>query len=172
MEQLSVIQRLGNVLRTQRAEREYGVDALCRSLEGYLPDDQIAQVRRAAEFATNVHDGQRRQSGEPYVYHPLAVARILAEMRLDHTTLIAAILHDVIEDTGVSKESLAVEFGQDVAELVDGVSKVTRIEGRSRAELQAESFRKLLLAMTQDLRVILVKLADRLHNMRTLGHTA
>ncbi len=172
MEPLSVMQRLGNVIRTQRAEREYGVEALARQLEGYLPDDQIAQVRKAAEFATNVHTGQRRTSGEPYVYHPLAVARILAEMRLDHTTLIAAILHDVIEDTGVSRESLALEFGEDVATLVDGVSKVTKIEGRSRAEMQAESFRKLLLAMTQDLRVILVKLADRLHNMRTLGHMA
>lgn len=172
MEQFSVIQRLGNAIRTQRAEREYGIEALARTLEGYLPDDQIAQVRKAAEFATNVHDGQRRSSGEPYVYHPLAVARILAEMRLDHTTLIAAILHDVIEDTGVSRESLALEFGDDVATLVDGVSKVTKIEGRSRVEMQAESFRKLLLAMTQDIRVILVKLADRLHNMRTLGHTA
>ena len=172
MEQLSVIQRLGNAIRTQRAEREFGVDALARQLEGYLPDDQIAQVRKAAEFATNVHEGQRRSSGEPYVYHPLAVARILAEMRMDHVTLIAAILHDVIEDTGVSRESLALEFGEDVAQLVDGVSKVTKIEGRTRAEMQAESFRKLLLAMTQDLRVILVKLADRLHNMRTLGHTS
>ncbi len=172
MEQLSVIQRLGNVIRTQRAEREYGIDALARQLEGYLPEDQIALVRKAAEFATNVHTGQRRSSGEPYVYHPLAVARILAEMRMDHVTLIAAILHDVIEDTGVSRESLAIEFGSDVATLVDGVSKVTRIEGRTRAEMQAESFRKLLLAMTQDLRVILVKLADRLHNMRTLGHMA
>jgi GTP pyrophosphokinase len=172
MESLSVMQRLGNVIRTQRAEREFGIDALARQLEGYLPDDQIAQVRKAAEFATNVHEGQRRSSGEPYVYHPRAVARILAEMRMDHTTLIAAILHDVIEDTGVSRESLALEFGEDVATLVDGVSKVTKIEGRSRAEMQAESFRKLLLAMTQDLRVILVKLADRLHNMRTLGHTA
>jgi len=169
MEQLSVIQRLGNALRTQRAEREFGMDALARMLESYLPDEQIAQVRRAAEFAKNVHEGQRRSSGEPYVYHPLAVARILAEMRLDHTTLIAAILHDVIEDTGISREQLSTEFGPDVAALVDGVSKIAKIEGRSRAEMQAESFRKLLLAMTQDLRVILVKLADRLHNMRTLG---
>jgi GTP diphosphokinase / guanosine-3',5'-bis(diphosphate) 3'-diphosphatase len=170
--EMTVIQRLSNAIRTQRAERAFGVDALCRTLEGYLPDNHVAEVRRAAEFATSVHDGQRRTSGEPYVYHPLAVARTLAEMRMDHTTLMAAILHDVIEDTGVSKESLALEFGADVAELVDGVSKVTKIEGRTRAEMQAESFRKLLLAMTKDLRVILVKLADRLHNMRTLGHVA
>ncbi|MFP5306416.1 MAG: RelA/SpoT family protein [Gammaproteobacteria bacterium] len=166
---MSVIQRLSNAIRTQRVERTFGIEALCRVLEGYLPDKQVGEVRRAAEFATSVHEGQRRTSGEPYVYHPLAVARTLAEMRLDHTTLMAAILHDVIEDTGVSKESLALEFGADVAELVDGVSKVTRIEGRTRDEMQAQSFRKLLLAMTKDLRVILVKLADRLHNMRTLG---
>ncbi|MDD3764160.1 MAG: bifunctional (p)ppGpp synthetase/guanosine-3',5'-bis(diphosphate) 3'-pyrophosphohydrolase [Nevskiales bacterium] len=170
--ELTVIQRLSNAIRTQRVERTFGVDSLCRLLESYLPDSQIAEVRRAAEFATSVHQGQRRSSGEPYVYHPLAVARTLAEMRLDHTTLMAAILHDVIEDTGVSKESLALEFGSDVAELVDGVSKIDKIEGRSRLEMQAESFRKLLLAMTRDLRVILVKLADRLHNMRTLGHMA
>ncbi|HEY9545243.1 MAG TPA: bifunctional (p)ppGpp synthetase/guanosine-3',5'-bis(diphosphate) 3'-pyrophosphohydrolase [Solimonas sp.] len=169
---IPVIQRLGKALRTQRAEREFGMEALARMLEGYLPEEQIAQVRRAAAFAKNVHDGQQRSSGEPYVYHPLAVARILAEMRLDHTTLIAAILHDVIEDTGISREQIATEFGSDVATLVDGVSKIAKIEGRTRAEMQAESFRKLLLAMTQDLRVILVKLADRLHNMRTLGHMA
>jgi GTP pyrophosphokinase len=169
---LPVISRISTAFRTQRAEREFGVDALTRLIESYLPEQQVAEVRRAAEFATNVHSGQRRSSGEPYVYHPLAAARILGEMRLDHVTLIAAILHDVIEDTGISKESLAIEFGKDVAELVDGVSKIARIEGRSRAELQAESFRKLLLAMTQDLRVILVKLADRLHNMRTLDHVA
>ncbi len=170
--EMKVIQRLSTAIRTQRAERAFGIDALCRILEGYLPETHVAEVRRAAEFATSMHEGQRRTSGEPYVYHPLAVARTLAEMRMDHTTLMAAILHDVIEDTGVSKESLALEFGEDVAELVDGVSKVTKIEGRTRAEMQAESFRKLLLAMTKDLRVILVKLADRLHNMRTLGHVA
>lgn len=170
--EINVIQRFSTALRTQRAERSFGVDALCREVENYLPDVQVEQVRRAAEFATTMHEGQRRTSGEPYVYHPLAVARSLAEMRLDHVTLMAAILHDVIEDTGVSKESLALEFGEDVAELVDGVSKVTKIEGLTRAERQAESFRKLVLAMTKDLRVILVKLADRLHNMRTLGAVA
>ncbi|HSW11928.1 MAG TPA: bifunctional (p)ppGpp synthetase/guanosine-3',5'-bis(diphosphate) 3'-pyrophosphohydrolase [Solimonas sp.] len=170
--ELPVIQRISTVIRTQRAEREYGIEALAKLLEGYLTDEQISEVRRAAEFATNAHKDQRRSSGEPYVYHPLAVARILAEMRLDHTTLIAAILHDVIEDTGISKDSLALEYGKDVAELVDGVSKIGKIEGMSRQERQAESFRKLLLAMTQDLRVILVKLADRLHNMRTMNHVA
>jgi GTP diphosphokinase / guanosine-3',5'-bis(diphosphate) 3'-diphosphatase len=171
MAEPTVIQRISTALRTRSAEREFGVGNLCRLLESYLPADHIAEVRRAGEFATRMHSGQSRTSGEPYVYHPLAAARILAEMRMDHTTLMAAILHDVIEDTGISKESLALEFGQDVAELVDGVSKIGKIEGMSRAERQAESFRKLLLAMTQDLRVILVKLADRLHNMRTLDHS-
>jgi len=167
--ELPVFQRIGNAIRTQRVAREFGIDALTRVLEGYLPEDQIADVRRAYEFGAKYHAGQARSSGEPYIYHPLAVARILAEMRMDSTTLIAAILHDVIEDTTVSKERVAAAFGKDVAEIVDGVSKIDKIEGLTRAELQAESFRKLLLAMTQDLRVILVKLADRLHNMRTLG---
>jgi GTP pyrophosphokinase len=167
--ELPVIQRISTALRTQRAEREFGIESLCRVLEGYLPEEAIAEVRRAAEFATRVHAGQSRSTGEPYVYHPLAAARILAEMRMDPTTLMAAILHDVIEDTAISKRVLQEQFGVDVAELVDGVSKIDKIEGMSRSERQAESFRKLLLAMTQDLRVILVKLADRLHNMRTLG---
>src|SRR5262249_8078529 len=127
------------------------------------------EVRRAYEFGAGQHKGQKRDSGEPYIFHPLAVARILAEMRLDATTLIAAILHDVIEDTGIAKEELAKQFGSAVAGLVDRVSKFQKVEGMSRAEMQAESFRKLLMAMTHDLRVILVKLADRLHNLRTLG---
>jgi GTP diphosphokinase / guanosine-3',5'-bis(diphosphate) 3'-diphosphatase len=165
-----VIQRIGTAIRTQRVAREYGIEPLTRVLEAYLPADAVAEVRRAYEFGAKLHKGQNRTSGEPYIYHPLAVARILAEMRLDHTTLMAAILHDVIEDTTISKEDLAKEFGADVAQLVDGVSKFQKIEGQTRAEVQAESFRKLLLAMTQDLRVILIKLADRLHNMRTLEH--
>lgn len=164
-----VIQRIGHALRTQRAAREFGIDALERVLQQYLPEEQINEVRRAYEFGAKNHAGQNRSSGEPYIFHPLAVARILAEMRMDATTLIAAILHDVIEDTPVSKERIALAFGPDVAGLVDGVSKIDKIEGMTRDEMQAESFRKLLLAMTQDLRVILVKLADRLHNMRTLG---
>ena len=167
--ELPVIQRISTALRTQRVAREFGIEALSRVLEEYMPEEQIAEVRRAHEFGARLHAGQARSSGEPYIYHPLAVARILAGLRLDHVTLIAAILHDVIEDTGISRDSLALEFGKDVAEIVDGVSKIGKIEGMSRAERQAESFRKLLLAMAQDLRVILVKLADRLHNMRTLG---
>jgi GTP diphosphokinase / guanosine-3',5'-bis(diphosphate) 3'-diphosphatase len=165
-----VIQRIGTAIRTQRVAREFGIEPLTRVLEEYLPEQAIADVRRAYEFGAKLHQGQHRTSGEPYIYHPLAVARVLAEMRLDHTTLIAAILHDVIEDTTVSKDELAKQFGEDVAQLVDGVSKFQKVEGQTRAEAQAESVRKLLLAMTQDLRVILIKLADRLHNMRTLEH--
>ena len=165
-----VIQRIGTAIRTQRVAREYGIEPLTRTLEEYLPADAVADVRRAHEFGAKLHQGQHRTSGEPYIYHPLAVARILAGMRLDHTTLMAALLHDVIEDTAISKEDLARQFGADVAQLVDGVSKFQKVEGQTRAEAQAESVRKLLLAMTQDLRVILIKLADRLHNMRTLEH--
>lgn len=166
---LPVIQRIGTAIRTQRVERSFGIDALTRLLGEYLPEEQVAEVRRAYVYGAQLHEGQRRTSGEPYIYHPLAVARILADMRLDHTTLIAAILHDVIEDTGVTKEEITRDFSADIAQLVDGVSKFRKAEGMTRAEIQAESFRKLLLAMTQDLRVILIKLADRLHNMRTLG---
>ncbi|MGH8506266.1 MAG: RelA/SpoT family protein, partial [Stenotrophobium sp.] len=166
--ELPVIHRLTTALRTQRVAREFGIDALCRVLEGYMTEVQIAEVRRAYEFGARLHAGQARTSGEPYIFHPLAVAHILAGLRLDHVTIAAAILHDVIEDTGISRDSLALEFGRDIAELVDGVSKIGKIEGMTRAERQAESFRKLLMAVSQDLRVILVKLADRLHNMRTL----
>lgn len=167
--ELPVIHRIGTAIRTQRVAREYGIDALCRVLEGYMPANQIQAVRKAHDFGAKMHSGQVRSSGEPYIYHPLAVARILAEMRLDAQTIAAAILHDVIEDTEITKAQLAADFGEDVAELVDGVSKLAKVEGMSRAEQQAESFRKLLLAVTQDIRVILIKLADRLHNMRTLG---
>lgn len=138
-------------------------------LEDYLEPDQIAEVYRAYLFGAEAHDGQSRATGEPYIYHPLAVARVLAEMRMDHKSLVAAILHDVIEDTPTAKEQLVRIFGEEVAELVDGVSKLATIEFESRLEAQAENFRKMILAMTRDIRVILVKLADRLHNMRTLG---
>lgn len=167
--ELSVIQRINTAFRTQRISRAYGIGALCALLETYLPPEQIDKVRRAYEFGARMHEGQYRKSGEPYIYHPLAVARILAEMHLDHVTLMAAILHDVIEDTPAAKEEVAAAFGRDVAALVDGVSKLEKAQFRTRAELQAESLRKLLLAMVQDIRVILIKLADRLHNMRTLG---
>jgi guanosine-3',5'-bis(diphosphate) 3'-pyrophosphohydrolase len=145
------------------------IESFTESLGNYLPVSQIKLVRRAYFYAEQAHDGQLRRSGEPYVTHPLAVAYILAEMRMDHQSLIAALLHDVIEDTGIGKDALAGQFTSTVADLVDGVSKLTQIEFQSRAEAQAENFQKMALAMARDIRVILVKLADRLHNMRTLG---
>jgi len=145
------------------------VSDLCSYLESYLTREQVSEVYRAYLFGAEAHEGQNRLSGEPYIYHPVAVARILAGMRMDHQCLMAAILHDVIEDTETAKEQLAREFGREIAELVDGVSKLTQIKFRSRAEAQAENFRKMMLAMTKDIRVIMIKLADRLHNMRTLG---
>jgi guanosine-3',5'-bis(diphosphate) 3'-pyrophosphohydrolase len=145
------------------------VNALDPTLRSYLSPDQTDSVKRAYYFAEQAHYGQRRSSGEPYITHPLAVASILAEMHMDHQSLMAAMLHDVIEDTGIEKSAIGGQFGPTVAELVDGVSKLTQIEFSSLAEKQAENFQKMTLAMAKDIRVILVKLADRLHNMRTLG---
>ncbi len=149
--------------------RFFRISDLCAMLEGYLGHDQVREVYRAYLFGAEAHDGQQRVSGEPYITHPLAVAKIMAEMRLDYQSIMAAILHDVIEDTPTAKEQLASEFGEEVAELVDGVSKITHLKFHSKAEAQAENFRKMLLAMVRDIRVVLIKLADRLHNMRTLG---
>ncbi len=145
------------------------INDLCRLLEGYLDAEQIKEVYRAYLFGANAHEGQSRLTGEPYIYHPLAVAKTMAEMRLDAESIMAAILHDVVEDTSVSLEQIADEFGDTVAKLVDGVSKLSHLKFESRAEAQAASFRKMMMAMTDDLRVILVKLADRLHNMRTVS---
>ncbi|MDQ2070190.1 bifunctional GTP diphosphokinase/guanosine-3',5'-bis pyrophosphate 3'-pyrophosphohydrolase [Natronospira bacteriovora] len=154
---------------SRRARRAVGIDGLLAQLREYLPDEQVQAVDHAFQFGAHAHEGQRRLTGEPYISHPVAVAGILAELRMDYKTLIAAILHDVIEDTPTAKDDIADRFGEDVAQLVDGVSKLTQIRFRSKAEAQAENFRKMLLAMVEDIRVILVKLADRLHNMRTLG---
>ncbi|EZH83880.1 (p)ppGpp synthetase [Ectopseudomonas composti] len=145
-----------------------GIDALADRLSAYLGNDQVNLVRRAYFYAEQAHDGQRRRSGEAYVTHPLAVASILADMHMDHQSLMAAMLHDVIEDTGIAKEALNAQFGETVAELVDGVSKLTQMNFETKAEAQAENFQKMAMAMARDIRVILVKLADRLHNMRTL----
>ena len=147
---------------------EKTVDALVDDLASYLNKHQVNQVRRAFYYAQQAHDGQIRQSGEPYVTHPLAVATILSEMHMDPESLTAAMLHDVIEDTGITKRAIRNQFGNSVAELVDGVSKLNKIDFSTRAEAQAENFQKMAMAMAKDLRVILVKIADRLHNMRTL----
>lgn len=148
------------------------ISDLCGLADTYLESDQVKDIYRAYLFGAEAHEGQHRASGEPYIHHPIEVARILAEMRLDYETIVAAILHDVIEDTETAKAQIAEQFGNEVADLVDGVSKLTQISFKSKAEFQAENFRKMLLAMAQDIRVILVKLADRLHNMRTLGALA
>jgi guanosine-3',5'-bis(diphosphate) 3'-pyrophosphohydrolase len=149
--------------------RSIGISQLVSKLEGYLPPAEVERIQDAYDFAFEAHQGQRRRSGEPYITHPVAVADLLADLRLDPQTLIAAILHDVIEDTPTLKEEINRRFGQEVAELVDGVSKLDQIQFKSREEAQAESFRKMLLAMVRDIRVIMVKLADRTHNMRTLA---
>jgi RelA/SpoT family (p)ppGpp synthetase len=150
-------------------KRDHGLRQLVETLETYLPEDAIEGVMRAYEFGAAAHDGQKRKSGEPYISHPVAVAQELAEMHLDAQAITAAILHDTVEDTEASLEDIEAQFGPEVAGLVDGVSKLDQIQFRSRAEAQAESFRKMMLAMIEDIRVILVKLADRLHNMQTLG---
>ncbi len=136
---------------------------------GYLKPKDVARLAEAYRFSEAAHAGQTRQSGDPYISHPLAVAEILADWHLDGQTLIAALLHDVTEDTSVTKDEISDTFGKPVAELVDGVSKLDKIEFQSAEVAQAENFRKMLLAMARDVRIILIKLADRLHNMRTLG---
>jgi guanosine-3',5'-bis(diphosphate) 3'-pyrophosphohydrolase len=145
------------------------IDEFAQELTSYLPQDKINLVRRAYYYAEQAHEGQRRRSGEPYVIHPLEVAQILSQIRMDHQSLMAAMLHDVIEDTEVPKVALLEQFGEEVTEIVDGVSKLTQIHFESKEQAQAENFQKMALAMSRDIRVILVKLADRMHNMRTLG---
>lgn len=144
------------------------IDTLAEGLSGYLARQQINQVRRAYYYAEQAHEGQVRRTGDPYITHPLQVAGILSKMHMDHQSLMAAMLHDVIEDTGITKTAIKSQFGNTVAEMVDGVSKLSKIKFRSQAEAQAENFQKMALAMSRDLRIIMVKLADRLHNMRTI----
>ena len=138
-------------------------------LNAYLPPELVTEIKRAFFYAEQARYGQARRTGEPYVTHPLAVATVLARMHMDHESIMAALLHDVIEDTGVTKEDIRTQFGEEVADLVDGVSKLTQVDFDSAEQKQAENFQKMALAMARDIRVILVKLADRLHNMRTLG---
>jgi guanosine-3',5'-bis(diphosphate) 3'-pyrophosphohydrolase len=147
----------------------YLFEGLKQKIEAYLPPEKVAYTQRAFILARNAHSGQMRSSGDPYITHPVAVAGILADMHLDHETLMAALLHDVIEDTHHDKEDLSEQFGETVGELVEGVSKLEKIHFSNSKEAQAENFRKMMMAMVQDIRVILIKLADRTHNMRTLG---
>ena len=145
------------------------IEDLCKLMQRRFDEAQINEVRAAYSLAEHAHSGQSRVSGEPYISHPLAVARIVFELNMDNRSVMAALLHDVVEDTTVSVEQITEQFGEDVALLVDGLSKLTNLKFKSRAEAQAANFQKMLLAMVDDIRVILIKLADRIHNMRTLG---
>jgi RelA/SpoT family (p)ppGpp synthetase len=169
---MDIAQSLLGLIPGTSARRTPGLSELLGKAELYLPPEQVERIREAAEFGADAHQGQKRLSGEAYISHPLAAAAILADLHLDADTIVGAILHDVIEDTPVAKDEIALRFGKDVAEIVDGVTKLDQIQFKSREEAQAESFRKMLLAMVRDLRVIMVKLADRTHNMRTLDAMA
>ncbi|MDD9892947.1 MAG: RelA/SpoT family protein, partial [Gammaproteobacteria bacterium] len=148
---------------------EQGMLELMRELAGYMTDEQLDYVERAYEVARKAHSTQFRKSGEPYITHPVAVSKVLADMRMDYQTVCAALMHDVIEDSETSREYLADEFDEAIANIVEGVSKIGKMDKRSAKAAQAANFSKMLMAMNDDIRVIIVKLADRLHNMRTLG---
>src|SRR6202012_5875139 len=145
---------------------------LLKSVRANRPNDDPDIIRKAWEFCLKHHKGQLRASGEPYVLHPLEVALVLAEMKLDSTAIAAGLLHDAVEDTPVTTEDIVAKFGEQVAHIVEGVTKIDKIQFANREDRQAENVRKRLLAMVSDVRVVLIKLADRLHNMRTLEHLA
>ena len=148
------------------------IDSVVAAVEQYHPQADTDLIRQAYEFAADAHRHQKRKSGIPYISHPLAVASILTELQMDAMTIASALLHDTIEDTDAGEEQIAFLFSPEVAALVSGVTKLSKLEFFSQEERQAESFRKMLVAMAKDIRVILVKLADRLHNLRTLEHMA
>src|SRR5581483_2137345 len=155
----------------ETGERHQGLlDELLAEIEeagGTVDRDLVA---RAFRYAAAAHEGQQRRSGQPFIEHPVGVAKICAQLRLDEQTIAAALLHDVVEDTDADIEDLRAEFGDEVARLVEGVTKLTRIQFQSREQAEAENYRKLVVAMSEDVRVILIKLADRLHNMRTIEY--
>src|SRR5579871_5271128 len=142
------------------------IDELVSDIEAYKADFDRTLITRAFEFAAQAHDGQLRRSGQEFIHHPWGVAKILAGLRMDEPTIAAALLHDTVEDTGIEIADIETEFGEEIAELVEGVTKLTRVQFQSREQADAENYRKLVIAMAGDLRVILIKLADRLHNMR------
>src|SRR5579862_3489439 len=146
------------------------VDELIAEVEAYKPDADRELLTRAFEYAARAHEGQRRRSGQEFIYHPWGAAKILAGLRMDEATLAAALLHDTVEDTGIQIDDIRTEFGKEIAELVEGVTKLTRVQFQSREHAEAENYRKLVVAMAGDVRVILIKLADRLHNMRTIEY--
>jgi GTP pyrophosphokinase len=174
-EQLRTERRGGLLSRLRPGEPDVqpeGLEALLRTVKSYNPKADLGLIRRAFAFAAAAHDGQLRLSGEPFIEHPLAVATILAGLGLDTTTLVAALLHDTVEDTPVTLEGLQAEFGPDVVRIVDGLTKIETIGFKTREHEQAENVRKMIVAMAGDIRVLLIKLADRLHNMRTLSALA
>jgi guanosine-3',5'-bis(diphosphate) 3'-pyrophosphohydrolase len=144
-------------------------DGLASKVQGYLPAADIDVIRRAYEFSADRHRDQKRASGEPYVSHPLAVASIIGDLRLDVPSICAGLLHDTVEDTLTTLREVEDSFGSEIATLVDGVTKISQINFRTREEHRAENIRKMIIAMSEDVRVILIKLADRTHNMRTLA---
>ena len=146
------------------------LDDLLQKIESYNPDVDKELITRAYDLAEKMHEGQFRSSGEPYFIHPVAVANILADLNMDDETIVAGLLHDVLEDTEVTEEELTEIFGEEITLLVEGVTKLNKIYYKSKQENQAENLRKMVLAMSKDIRVIIVKLADRLHNMRTLEY--
>ncbi|HEY6237323.1 MAG TPA: HD domain-containing protein, partial [Candidatus Elarobacter sp.] len=144
------------------------INDLVGKVRQYDPSLDEGWLERVYDVADRAHEGQHRASGESYIAHPLAVADVLADLEMDRATIAAALLHDVVEDTAISNEQVAAEFGAEIAALVDGVTKLTRIPYQSKEDAQVENLRKMFLAMAKDIRVIIIKLADRLHNMRTL----
>ena len=146
------------------------IDVLINDIKAYSPTADIALIRRAYELAEKAHSGQRRVSGEAYIIHPLHVAKILTDLHMDDATVSAALLHDVVEDTIYTNEEMQQMFGEEIAMLIDGVTKLGKLQYKSKEEAQLESYRKMFLAMAKDIRVIMIKLADRLHNMRTLKY--
>ncbi len=159
------------VVQARIPERRRGLlDALIADVEAYNPDVDRDLLERAFAFASQAHEGQQRRSGEDFIHHPVGVARVLAGLHADDETLAAALVHDVVEDTESTIEQVRSEFGEEIARLVEGVTKLTRIRFQSREQAQAENYRKMIVAMARDPRVILIKLADRLHNMRTIEY--
>src|SRR6187397_2127315 len=146
------------------------IDELIESVAAYNKDVDRDLLTRAFRFAAAAHEGQQRRSGEDFIHHPWGAAKICAELHLDEQTIAAALLHDVVEDTGTDIKEVRDEFGDEIAQLVEGVTKLTRIQFQSREQAEAENYRKMIVAMAQDVRVILIKLADRLHNMRTIEY--
>ena len=169
---LGVISGAATPVETELEPPVASMAQLQQILSTYLEPKDISIVRDAYRFSDQAHLGQLRSSGSPYITHPISVAEICAGWKLDAEAIQAALLHDVMEDQGIAKQDLLEKFGDEVAELVDGLSKLDRLEFATKAQQQAESFRKMLLAMARDIRVILIKLADRLHNMRTLDAVA